>query len=165
MVGMLSGIPAVSAPILNGVTQTGGSGLYTNVAARSALLPMDTGQAQGVAPETVAATAFQVAAVASELIANAATSTAGAATLSTTGGLITTEALTTAPGATYTFVLTNALLAATSPAILVGVYNKSNTGGQLAVSSVTNGAGISTIVFTNIGTTALNGTIMIAFHI
>lgn len=149
----------------NGVTQNGGNApVYTQLSA-GAMLPVDTEQGQGEQPQTVAATAFQIAALSAALAVNVATSTAGAATLNTKSGRVTTEALTTAAGATYSFTLTNSLITAAGPAPQVSVVDGSNTGGQLQLTSVTNAAGSSTFVFTNTGTSALNGTLVIAFHV
>jgi len=177
MPGWLSnGLPPIGAPVQNGVTVTansiningtlsGGEGLsYSNLTA-SALIPVDTETASGQVPQSVAATTFQIAAIASEIVSNTATSTVHAATLNTVAGLITTEALTTAAGSTYTFTLTNSLLVAGAPAPQVQVHSGTNTGGGFAVTSVTNATGSTVIVLTNTGTTAWNGTILIAFHI
>lgn len=131
----------------------------------SSLIPIDVQAGSGQQPTTVAATAFQIAAHTAGLIANAATSTAGAATLNTVSGLVTTEALTTAVGATYSFVLTNSLITLAGPAPQVQMLDKSNTAGATQVNSVTNAAGSATIVFQNTGTAAWNGTKLIAFHV
>lgn len=132
----------------------------------SALIPVDLQAGSGRQPTTVAATSFQIAAHTAGLIKNQATSTAGAQTLNTTSGLITTEALTTAPGATYTFVLTNSLItSATSAAPQVQIIDGTNTTGTAQINSVTNATGSSTFVFQNVGTSAWNGTKLIAFHV
>jgi len=162
---LTNGLPLVVASTFNGTPAAPPQGVYTQVGSRG-LIPVDTQLPGGVAPQTVAAGAFQVGAEAfGEMIGNTTTSTAGAATLNTTGGYVTTEALTTAVGATYSFVLTNSQFTATSPQPFVGLYNKSNTGGAIGVTSVTMGSGTATIVFTNNGTTALNGTCILVFHI
>jgi hypothetical protein len=126
---------------------------------------MDVQTTAGQQPITVAVTAFQIAAAAAELIANTATSTVHAATLNTVAGLITTEALTTAAGATYTFTLTNSLLVAGAAAPEIVVKSGTNTAGIFQVTSITNATGSTVIVLTNIGTAAFNGTILIAFHV
>jgi hypothetical protein len=41
----------------------------------------------------------------------------------------------------------------------------SNTGGQITLKSVTNAVGSTVIIWTNTGTTAFNGTMLIAGHI
>ncbi len=178
MAGWLSnGVQTVGAITVNGVVQTTG-GLnfnaqftpggvappYTQLGA-GALVSADTEVNAGVQPQTVAATAFQIAAHAVSFTTNVGVSTAGAATLNTKSGRITIEALTTAPGVTYSFVLTNSLITATSPAPQVVLVDITNTGGAVQLTSVTNAAGSSTFVFTNVGATAFNGTFALAFHV
>lgn len=158
-----NGMPTISAPTVNGVSQPFPNGVVTEMLAPM-LVPVDTQFASGQAPQTVGATAFQIAALAGEAAASTATSTAGAATLNTKAGTITTESLSTAAGSTYSFVLTNSLITASTPAPQVAMYGKSNTGGAVTVTSVTNAAGSCTIVFTNSGLTAFNGTMVILFH-
>lgn len=174
---LAAGLPTVGPIYVNGVAQTvtpmnfngstvsgGPAPVYTMLSA-SALVPVDTEQGGGVQPQTVAATAFQIAAHAASLAVNTGTSTAGAATLNTKSGRVTTEALTTAPGATYSFALTNSLFTVNSPAPQVHVTDGTNTGGALQLTSITLGAGTATIVLTNAGTSALNGTLVLAFHV
>lgn len=128
------------------------------------LLPMDTSRPTGAAPQSVAVTPFQIAAIAVELIGNTVTSTANAGTLNTLGGKIITEALTTAAGANYTMTLTNSTIAATST-MQVAVYSLTNTIPGLMVFSVVPAAGSAVILIRNNGTLALNGTIVIAFQV
>lgn len=149
---------------VNGVATTFPNNVVTNPTA-AMLVPVDTQLTSGQVPQSVAETTWQIASLAAETAASAATSTAGAATLNTRAGTVTTEALTTAVAATYSFTLTNSLITATGPAPQVAVYSKSNTAGTLQLTSVTNAAGSSVFVFTNVGTAALNGTLIIAFHI
>jgi alanine dehydrogenase len=96
---------------------------------------------------------------------SAQTSTVHAATSNTPGILVTTESLSTAAGADYTFTWTNSLLVAGSPAPSVSMIGLSNTGGQITLKSVTNAVGSTVIIWTNTGTTAFNGTMLIAGHI
>ena len=98
-----------------------------------------------------------------DVATGAGTSTAGAATVNTQTGVVTTESLTTAVGATYTFTLTNALVNANS--IVLPVVGKgSATTGTPTVAWVTPAAGSVTIVIQNIhASAALNGTITIGF--
>jgi hypothetical protein len=97
--------------------------------------------------------------------ASSATSTAAAATLDKTAGQITTEALTTAAGATYTFTLTNSLIAATS-IVLVTVGKGTATTGEPVVQFVTPAAGSVVILIRNVAASAaLNGTITINFAV
>jgi len=159
-----NGMPSVSAPLLNTTTQTAPNGTYSNLLA-AALVPVDTGTSSGAQPQSVAATSFQVAAMAAQLIHNTATSTAGAATLSRRSGLILTEALTTAAAADYTMTLTNSLLTTSTSAPQVAVRQVTDTAATWAVKSVVNGSGSSVIILTNVGTAAANGTIDIAFHV
>lgn len=159
-----NGLPQVGPLTQNGVVQTPPNGLYPQIGSR-AEVAVDTEKSGGSPPQSVAAFAFGMIAQAGELVANAATSTAGAATLNTFGGLVTTEALTTAAGASYSFVLTNSLITATSTAPIVAIYSKSNTIAGMVPISVTVAAGSATIVFQNQGAAALNGTMLIAFHV
>lgn len=92
-----------------------------------------------------------------------AAATAGAATLNKNSGVITSEALTTAAGASYTLTLTNSVIAATDQVFASVQYGTATTGSP-AVVTVTPGAGSVVIVVQNISAaTALNGTIKIAF--
>jgi hypothetical protein len=92
-----------------------------------------------------------------------ATATTGAATLSKQSGVVTSEALTTAAGSSYTLTLTNTLVAATSR-VFASVQNGTNTQGELTVTSITPGSGSVAIVVKNShGSQALNGTIKISF--
>lgn len=94
-----------------------------------------------------------------------ASATAGAATLSKTAGVITSEALTTAAGATYTLTLTNTKVAATSQ-VFASVSNGTNTQGIPIISTVTPGAGSVVVIVENNGLVqAFNGTIKIAFMV
>jgi hypothetical protein len=94
-----------------------------------------------------------------------ATSTAGAATINQQAGQITTEALTTAAGATYTMTLTNSLVSATST-VLVTVGKGTATTGTATVCWVTPAAGSAVITIQNINASAaLNGTITINFAV
>lgn len=173
-----NGLPTIGSQIPNAVTAKAPNGVITQLPATgtgnaggadvqpmSPLVPVDTGLQGGAAPQTVAASPFQIAATFAEVGQNTATSTVHAATLNTLGGLITTESLSTAVAAIYTFTLTNSLITAAEPPVQVGIFSKSNTGGHLTLTSVTNAAGSTVFVWTNDGTTALNGTMMIAFHL
>lgn len=100
-----------------------------------------------------------------DVTTGAATSTAGAATLNTQSGQITTEALTTAAAATYSFTLTNALIKAAS-VVLVSVGKGSATTGEPAVHFVTPATGSCVIAIRNdAAAAALNGTITINFAV
>lgn len=141
------------------------------------LVPVDTNRQGGAAPQSVAATPYQVAATLLEGLSNALTSTVGAATGTTLGGIVTTEALATAAGTNYTFTLTNALITQAyinSGSIpQVGIYSITNTGGtlptrntaQITLVSSTLAVGSVVWVFQNAGNTPLNGTMRIAWHL
>lgn len=159
-----NGMPVIEAPLLNTTTiDPAVGGIYTNIGS-AALIPVDTGLASGQGPQSVAATAFQIAAIAGAFITNTATSTVAAATLNTTSGRIITEALTTAINADYTFTLTNSLLTTSTAAPQIVVKNGTNSAGAFKVKSVVNGSGTCVIVITNVGIAAFNGTINIMFH-
>lgn len=92
-----------------------------------------------------------------------ATAVAGAATLSKQAGTVTSEALTTAAGAEYTLTLTNTFVAAAS-VVLASVQNGDNSTAGAYVTSVTPAAGSVVIKVKNgHASSALNGTIKIAF--
>lgn len=94
-----------------------------------------------------------------------ATSTAAAATIDHTGGVITTEALTTAAGAIYSMVLTNNCIHANS-VVIASVASGSNTTPGLVVSEVAPAEGSATIKIMNSNASvALNGTIKISFFV
>lgn len=86
-----------------------------------------------------------------------ATSTAAAATTGTQSSVITTEALATAAGATYTFTLTNALINANSVVIPVVGKGTATTGGLTPI-FVTPTTGSAVIIFQNVTAAPLNGT-------
>src|SRR5271157_89705 len=92
-----------------------------------------------------------------------ATASSGAATLNKMAGVVTSEALTTIAGATYTLTLTNSNIAATDQ-VFASVEMGASTTGTPAVTSVTPGTTSAVIVIQNIHATAgLNGAIKIAF--
>ena len=152
----------------NGTLYGGTPVTYTQLGA-AALTNVDTEANAGAPPQTVAATAWQIAAHAAGLFENTASSTAGAATLNTVSGLVTTEALTTAAGSTYTFTLTNSLISTAntppSPAPQISLLDFTNTAGGVQINSITNGTGSVVAVFQNTGTAAWNGKKLFCFHI
>lgn len=94
-----------------------------------------------------------------------ATSTAAAATVNHSGGVVTTEALTTAAGAEYSLALTNNVIKAGS-IVLASVQSGTNTTVGLVVAEVTPAAGSCTIKVKNThASSALNGTIKISFFV
>lgn len=100
-----------------------------------------------------------------DVLTGAGTSTAGAATVNTQTGQITTEALSTAAGATYSFTLTNALIKVAS-IVLVTVGKGTATAGTPVVAWVTPAAGSAVIILQNIhASAALNGTVTLNFTV
>lgn len=94
-----------------------------------------------------------------------ATATAGAATLAKIGGVITSEALTTAAAALYTLTITNSKAAA-GQIVMASISNGSNSAGTPQVVSVTPASGSIVIVVRNDhASDALNGTLKIAYAI
>ncbi|WP_053081486.1 hypothetical protein [Methylobacterium aquaticum] len=92
-----------------------------------------------------------------------AAATAGAATLNKLSGKITTEALTTAAGATYTLTVTNSTVAA-ADIVLASFTNGTNSAGSPHIQRIAPGAG--SIVFTlrnSDAAAALNGTLVVSF--
>lgn len=137
----------------------------TNVSGTNSAISVDTNNAAGQAPETAAASAFQIASAIAAMIENNATSTVHTGTLNTTMGRFLTEALTTAAGATYTFQIVDSLFLTTSNLPEVQIHDGSNTAGAAEVSSVAIlTTGTATAIFTNTGTAAWNGTKVITFH-
>jgi len=98
-----------------------------------------------------------------DMAAGTATSTAAAASTTTQSGVITTEALTTAAGSTYTFTLTNPLITANT-VCLVTVGKGTATTGEPVVQFVTPAAGSAVILIRNVSAAdAFNGTVKIFY--
>jgi len=143
------------------------SGLYTNNMpniANSALtgleqIPLDTGLAQGLAPESAYVTSSQLG-----LGPNGtATATAGAATLNASKGKVTSEALTTAAGSDYTLTITDSAITASS-IVLASCANGTNTTEGMAINRVQPAAGSCVIHVRNThASAAWNGTIVVSF--
>lgn len=183
MAGWLSNnVQKVGVPIQNGVTVqvpfitnnnvVVAGGVAPNYAQLSSLaeISADTEGSQGQQPQTVAALAAQVAMIAVAMVKNQQTSTVHAATSNTFSGSVVTEALTTAAGATYTFTLTNSLIAAVTTAttfanIVFDIRSGTNTIIGMVPTSSTAGAGSTVLTFTNTGTAAVNGTFVISWHL
>lgn len=91
-----------------------------------------------------------------------ATAVAGAATLNKASGKITSEALVTAAGASYTLTLSNSQIAAVDT-VFASVDNGTNTTPDATVTRVTPDASSVVIVVKNTNAGALNGTIVISF--
>jgi hypothetical protein len=94
-----------------------------------------------------------------------ATATAGAATLNQPSGKITTEALSTAAGATYTLTITDSQIAATDIVFASPAWG-TNSAGETGIIRVTPGAGSVVIIVKNThASAALNGTIVVSFAV
>ena len=94
-----------------------------------------------------------------------ATAVAGAATSNTQRGTITSEALTTAAGASYTLTLTCNRVSSASQ-VFASVQNGTNTQGKPVIGRITPGSGSVTIEVWNLhAADALNGTLKIAFKV
>lgn len=158
---LTNGVQKVQAAVLNGTTT---DPVPLTLLPTTALLSADSESTAGQQPQTVAASVFDIASAAASFINNTATSTVHTATLNTTSGMMVTEALTTAAGADYTFQLVNSLITAAGATPKVAVRNGTNTAGAMRLKSITNATGTATVVISNVGTAALNGTILIPFH-
>jgi len=128
------------------------------------LIPVDTLKASGSNPQSVAATTFEIAALAAGMSVNTGTSTAAATTQNTLYGRSVTEALSTAAAATYTYTLTNSTVAATST-VDVSILPLGSTVRGLELTSVTPAAGSVVFVFTNNGSAAVNGTHLLVWRV
>lgn len=87
---------------------------------------------------------------------------AGAITLNGAKGIITTEALVTAPGATYTLDLSNSQIEETA-LLMLTVSNGTNTAGTPTLQRFTVGDQSAVIKIQNAGATPFNGTLVIQF--
>lgn len=164
-----NGLPAPGPATVNGTALTAPAGTYPQLSSLAEIVA-DTEQASGAAPQTVAAYAGQVAMIACAMVKNTQTSTAGAATSNTISGQIVTESLSTAVGSTYTMTLTNSLIATTAgtdvyTGIMFDIRSVSNTKAGMVPTSYTVSSGSVALVFTNKGAAALNGTMIIAWHL
>lgn len=93
-----------------------------------------------------------------------ATATSGAAILNKSAGVITSEAITTAAGASYTLTLTNTQIAAAD--VVLAAVALTSAGGTPVVTSVTPGANSVVIVVKNIhATEAFAAAIKITFAV
>jgi fibronectin-binding autotransporter adhesin len=96
------------------------------------------------------------------------TDISGSVTVNAQRGVITTAALTTIAGTSYSLVLKNTSIGASSQ-VFASVYNGTNTGGLPAIATVAPaaaGGGSATILVTNLGTaTVLNGTLKVNFFV
>lgn len=171
MAGWLSeGMVVVGPATVNGVAQVAPNGTIPQ-AASTAKMPADAAGTNGLQPVTYAVPLSMIASIACAMVQNKQTSTVHAATSDTFSGYVVTEALTTAVNAVYTFTLTNSNIAAVAVAnskyanIYVDARSGTNTVGGLTLTSVTAGSGTSVWTFTNLGAAALNGTMVLAWHL
>lgn len=94
-----------------------------------------------------------------------ATATAGAATLNKSAGVVTSEALSTAAGASYTLTITDSQIAAADQ-VYASVRYGTSTAGTPTVTLVTPGAGSAVVIVQNVhASAALNGTIKVSFFV
>jgi hypothetical protein len=164
-----NGLPIPGPATVNGTALTAPAGTYPQLSSLSQV-SVDTEQSSGASPQSVGAYAAQIAMIACAMVKNTQTSTVAAATSNTFSGQIVTEALTTAPAATYSMVLTNSLIAVAPAAttfsgIIFDIRSGTNTKVGMQPTSYTTAAGSVTLVFTNNGTAAVNGTFVIAWHL
>lgn len=109
-------------------------------------------------------TELDVQLVGTYVAAGTATAASGAATLNKATGVITSEAITTAAGATYTLTLANTKIAPAS--VVMASVALTAAGGTPAVASVKPAAGSVVIIVQNIhATVAFGGAINIAFTV
>lgn len=124
-------------------------------------IPVDTEYAQGRAPQTAYVTAGSLKTYSNGGAIATGTASSGAATVAGERVVVTTEALTTAAGATYTLTLTNTSVAAAS-LVLCSVGLGSSTTGSPIMSTITPAAGSVVIkVMNNHASAAFNGTLTI----
>lgn len=172
LAGMLLAGPAIAAgmwtngspqvPIVGTTTQPGNYPQMTG----NELLPFDTGLPAGAYPQSAAVNLAQLSMFAAAMGDSSTTATGtgstSTATLNAVMGTVVSGAITTAAGATHTMTITNSTVTAASK-LQYAVYNLGNTAGVMRVTSVTPGSGSFVVVFTNVGTAAVNGTIDFAF--
>lgn len=159
---LTNGVQSMQPLVVNGVTVTPPP--LTNLDGYKAAIPVDTELPGGEQPQSCSVSPFQIACEAMALVSNQQTSTTHAATSNTTSCFITTEALTTAAGASYVFNFTNSLITLTSEPPEVQVHSGTNTGGAFEIADVEQVSGGCNITIKNIGLTAFNGTILIGVH-
>lgn len=106
--------------------------------------------------------AFGAGAAPIDLDSSTGTCVSNAVTISKQAGVVTTEALTTAGGATQAIVITNTLVAA-GDIVLVQWAGGTNTTKNFTLSAVTTSNTITVTIANNTAATALNGTIIFNF--
>lgn len=133
------------------------------------LVPADTQLGSGAAPQSVAPSVFQLGAFGAALAAN----TAGTCNVSSNTCTVTynhelgvttlSAGITTAAGAQFVATITDSAITAASK-VQAAVYNVTNTTGPVQLVSVVPGSGSVVITFQNNGSSALNGTLAIAWQ-
>lgn len=138
---------------------------------------VDTEFPRGLAPQSVAASAFQIATALGDCLLNCTPDVGGAAFSDTLGGMIATCPLFTHPGQLYHFDLRNKLVdeeyLEQDRTPEVGIYSGTNTGGRAPRSTqalmILQRAwpmpGRVVWTWRNMGNTPLNGTMLILWHL
>jgi hypothetical protein len=166
-IGSLSGlyVPTLTAPgtitALHGMLF--GNNPAAGIAVKHCILCLDAGADINTLGPIITAGKTTTATFQLDTGTKTATAVAGAATLNKASGKITTEALTTAAGASYSLTLTNSAIAA-ADMVFASLANGSNSAGDPVIALVTPGAGFVTIIVNNRhASAALNGNLVISF--
>lgn len=148
------------------LTNTAQGGAYTYTipdAGASASFVMTQGTQTITGAKTFATgIAFGVGATAIDLDSGTGTCSSNAVTISKQGGVVTTESLNTAGGASQAITITNTLVAAGDLA-MVQLAGGTNTTKNITLSAVTTSNTITVTIYNNTAATALNGTIIFNF--
>ncbi len=169
LVGLLLTAAVASAAAITSYPPSFGNGVldvtYLNQVIAAVNNLTGNGTPQAITGTTITSTTLDAAngGVQVDTGTKTATATAGAATLNKLSGVVTSESLTTAAGATYTLTVTDSRIVAAQQ-VYASVSLGSATTGMPVVTTVTPGAGSLVIVVQNIhASAALNGTIKLAF--
>lgn len=162
-VALAAGFTTSGLPTLPLVGTTAAPGSYGQLYG-SELVAVDTGIGNGQNPQSVAANAAQIAAIAGCYAANTATLSTNAVTKNTQCANVTSESLTTAAGASITITVTNSLVTATS-SVSISAFMLSSTTGKPQIQSITPASGSFTAVLKNVGSAAFNGTLILPFYV
>lgn len=95
----------------------------------------------------------------------AATATAGAATLNNSSGVVTTEALTTVAGASYTLTLTDSQIAAVDQVYASVAYGTASAGEPHIMRVQPAAGGVVIVVRNSASAAAFNGTFKVSFFV
>lgn len=145
------------------VVQAGTSGVTTlngleRVAADSLL-------SSGAAPETVAATSWQLGAMGLAAIYNSGTLSSNTATVNAASGIILTGSLSTAAGSTYDFTIVNSLATTGAAFQLVALHGAATAGIPMIQTATIANSGTLSVTLKNAGTAAFNGTMLVPFQV